>query len=179
MIYGIRLLELLNGKVSGARFDGKVHLIISDEAKRLIEYETQYKVNEVEALADHVHAYGDLFANISSGSYIFDAMAIIPSSVSTVAKIACGIADNLITRSASNALKERRTLVIVPRETPLSTVHLQAMARISEMGAIILPAMPAFYSKPKNISDMVDFIAGRTLDSLGISNKAFRRWEGD
>jgi len=178
VIYGIRLLQHLNLLEKKKKYPIHIHLIISDEAKKLIEYETDYKIKEVELYADEVHSNNDLYANISSGSYIFHGLAIIPSSVSTLAKISCGIADNLITRCASIALKERRKIVIVPRETPLSTIHLQAMAKLSEMGAVILPAMPAFYTKPKSIEELIDFISARTLDALGIKNDLFRRWLG-
>ncbi|MEM2899673.1 MAG: UbiX family flavin prenyltransferase [Thermoplasmata archaeon] len=179
VIYGIRLLQHLDLLKNKSKDHIYVHLIISEDAKRLIEYETDYKVKDVEKFADEVHLNNDLYANISSGSYLFDGMTIIPCSVSTLAKISCGIADNLITRCASNALKERKKLVIVPRETPLSTIHLQAMANLSEVGAIILPAMPAFYTKPKKIDELIDFISGRTLDALGIQNDLFRRWIGE
>jgi 4-hydroxy-3-polyprenylbenzoate decarboxylase len=167
IIYGLKLLE--NLKV-------EKHLIMSKNGKKILEYETEYKIEEVKKLADYYYENEDLFAKISSGSFKFDAFAIVPCSASTFSKIANGIADNLITRVASVCLKERRKLIIVPRETPLSTIHLQNLAKLSELGAIILPAMPAFYHKPKKIDDLVSFVVGRILDVLGIEHELYERW---
>ena len=115
-------------------------------------------------------------APIASGSARWDAMVICPCTMSTASKIAAGISDNLTCRAAHVALKERRGLVVVPRETPVSTPHLRALASLSETGVIVLPAMPAFYGKPQNVDDLVDFVVGRILDVLGIDNALYKRW---
>lgn len=167
VIYGVRLLENLKEEK---------YLIVSENAKKIMEYETEYKIKDVEKLAGHYYENNDLFPEISSGSFIFDAMVIVPCSMSTLSKIANGISDNLITRTASVCLKEKRKLVIVPRETPVSTIHLQNMAKLSENGAIILPAMPGFYPKPANVDDTINFVVGKIMDCLGIENNLYKRW---
>ena len=167
IIYGVRLLEKLKEEK---------YLIVSENAKKIMEYETKYKLDEVEKLAEHYYENSDLFPEISSGSFMFDAMVIVPCSMSTLSKIANGIGDNLITRTASVCLKEKRKLILVPRETPLSTIHLQNMAKLSENNVIILPAMPGFYPKPENLDDIVNFIAGKIMDCLGIKNTLYKRW---
>ncbi len=166
-VYGIRFLENLKEE----KF-----LIISENAKKIMEQETEYKINDVKKLAKHYYENNDLFPNISSGSFLFEAMVIVPCSMSTLSKIANGISDNLITRAASVCLKEKRKLVIVPRETPVSTIHLQNMAKLSENNAIILPAMPGFYPKPKNLDDTINFVVGKIMDCLGIENNLYKRW---
>lgn len=168
-VYGIRLLQVLPGKKT---------VIVSDDAAAIAEEETGMGRTQIEALGDAHHANSDLAAPVSSGSVRFDAMVIIPCSASTMSKIACGIADNLITRAASVALKERRRLVLVVRETPLSTIHLANMERLSAAGAVILPACPAFYPRPESVDDMVDFVVGRVLDVLGVENQLYERWSG-
>ena len=115
-------------------------------------------------------------APVASGSYPFDYMIICPATISTISKIAVGIQDNLITRSAAVALKEKRKLVVVPRETPLTSINLKSMATLSDEGAIILPAMPAFYHNPKNIDEITNFVVGRILDQVGIEHNLFKRW---
>lgn len=167
VIYGVRLLENLKEEK---------YLIVSENAKKIMEHETKYKLDEVEKLAEHYYENSDLFPEISSGSFMFDAMVIVPCSMSTLSKIANGIGDNLITRTASVCLKEKRKFILVPRETPLSTIHLQNMAKLSENGAIILPAMPGFYPKPENLDDIVTFVVGKIMDCLGIKNNLYRRW---
>ena len=168
-IYGIRLLKALRGHKT---------VIVSDDAAAIAEQETGLGREEIESLGDGHFSNSDLAAPVSSGSVKFDAMVIIPCSASTMSKIACGIADNLITRVASVALKERRKLVLVVRETPLSTIHLSNMERLSSAGAVILPACPAFYPSPKTVDDMVDFVVGRVLDVLGVENRLYKRWAG-
>ncbi len=168
-IYGIRLLKVLPGKKT---------VIVSEDAAAIAEEETGMSRRQIEALGDEHHANSDLAAPVSSGSVRFDAMVIIPCSASTMSKIACGIADNLITRAASVALKERRRLVLVVRETPLSAIHLANMERLSTAGAVILPACPAFYPRPETVDDMVDFVVGRVLDSLDVENEMYERWSG-
>lgn len=169
VIYGIKFLKECKSK------NIKTHLIISENAKDLISYETDYKIEQLKKFSSFYYENNNLNAKISSGSFKFDAMVIIPCSLSTLSKITVGISDNLITRTASVCLKERRKLVIVPRETPLSTIYLENMAKLSRE-AIILPAMPGFYSKPKSIDDLVDFIVGKVFDVLGVENKLYKRW---
>lgn len=169
VIYGIRLLE---------NIPEERYLILSDNACKIIEYETEHSLDDVKALSTKFYKNTNLEADLSSGSRNFDAMVIIPCSMNTLSKIANGISDNLITRVASICLKEQRRLVLVPRETPLSTIHLQNMAKLSELGGIILPAMPGFYGIPKDIDDVVNFIVGKVLDILGIDNTLYRRWGG-
>jgi 4-hydroxy-3-polyprenylbenzoate decarboxylase len=120
----------------------------------------------------------NLFSSAASGSSRFDAMAVVPCSMSTLAKLAHGITDTLLTRAADVMMKERRKLVLVPREMPLSTMHLKNMTELSQLGAVILPAMPGFYGRPETMDDLIDFVAGKTLDCLGIENQCYKRWEG-
>jgi len=166
--YAVTLLKVLeNEKV----------LIVSEHGKRLIEIESALPLDEIEALADVRYADDDLEAAISSGSNDFDAMVIVPCSMSTLSKIACGIADTLITRTASVALKEDRRLILVPRETPLSKIQIDNMSRLKVAGAVVLPAMPAFYTKPKSVQDMVDFVVGKIIESLGLDHHLYEKWK--
>lgn len=169
LIYGVRLLDCLKCETA---------VVVSADAVAMAEGEVGLSRREIEAKADEHFDNDDLFSPLASGSVGFDALVIAPCSMSTLAKVSCGIADNLITRIASVALKERRKLVLVPRETPLSTIHLQNMLRLSESGAIILPASPAFYPSPGSVDDVVDFVVGRILDTLGHEHELFRRWAG-
>jgi 4-hydroxy-3-polyprenylbenzoate decarboxylase len=169
--YGITLLKHLY-----SLNDVTVDLIISDEGKELIEYETSEDLKELISGADGSYNNDDLAAPISSGSKNFDAMVIVPCSFSTLSKVAAGIADNLITRTAAVALKEQRKLIMVPRETPLNTIQLRNMAALAELDVCILPAMPAFYHKPEDISELFNFIAGKILDQLKIENELYKRW---
>ncbi len=171
VIYGIRLLEEL--KKVGA----ETHLIISSIAKDIIEYETDYSVEDVEKIATYVHDEDDLNAIVNSGSFKFDASVIIPCSMKTLSSISNGYGDNVITRVGDVTLKERRKLIIVPRETPLRTVHLENMTKLSREGAIILPAMPGFYHKPESIDDQVNFIVGKIFDIMDINNNLFTKWK--
>ncbi len=166
VVYGLRLVEVL--KELGI----ETHCVVSKIAKRLIEHE----VGGYDLSGMTVYSEDELEAPPSSGSALFDAMVVIPCSMKTLASIASGMASNLITRSADVMIKEGRRLVLVPRETPLSPIHLENMLRLSRAGVTILPAMPAFYQKPKGLDDMVDFIVGKTLDSLGIKNDLYQRW---
>jgi 4-hydroxy-3-polyprenylbenzoate decarboxylase len=169
VIYGKRLLEVLKG-------NHEVHLIMSNTSEKLIKYELGTSKEEFEKLADHTYSENDLNSPLSSGSFITDAMIIVPCSTKTLAGIAHGYSENLIQRAADVILKEKRKLILVPRETPLNTVHLRNLYELAMQGVVILPAMPAFYHKPKSIADLVDFIVGKTLDTLGISHKLFKRW---
>ncbi len=142
-----------------------------------MEFETEKTMEDLGKLAK-VYREDELESMFASGSFLFDAMIIAPASMNTVAKIAHGIADNLITRTASVALKEGRRLVIVPRETPMSAIHLKNLMILAENGAdIVLPA-PAFYNRPESVDDMVNFVVGRVLDALRIEHSLYKRWEG-
>ena len=157
-IYGIRLLEVLK------ETEHQVGLIVSQWAERTIEVETTYSVAEVKALADVVYPEHDLMAAVSSGSYGIDATVIAPCTMKTVAGIANGFSDNLIIRTADVALKERKPLLLMVRETPLSLIHLRNMTAVTEAGGIIIPPMPAFYHQPHSIEEIVDQSVGKVLD---------------
>ena len=172
VIYGVELLKALN------ELNIETGLLISDPAKIVMKYELKdYNLEKIESLAAHYFEANEIDSSINSGSFKFDSLVIIPCSMKTVSAIANGYASNSITRVADVALKERRNLVLVPRETPLRAAHLENMLRISKEGGIILPAMPAFYHEPKDIKDMTDFVVGKVLDVLKIENEMFKRWE--
>lgn len=169
--YGIRLLEALK-KMKGV----KTHLVMSDSAKKLIEIETDYSVKDIEKLADHVYGDDDFTAPIASGSHRSKGMIVAPCSMKTLSSIAVGMSDTLISRAADVCLKEKRPLVLMVRETPLNLIHIENMERAARAGASILPASPAFYPKPESIDDIIDFMAGRALDLLGIEHTLYKRW---
>ncbi len=169
-IYGIRTLEVL--KEVGV----ETHLVVSDGAKRTIPLETQWTVEKVEALATVVYDNDDLAASISSGSFPTDGMIVAPCSMKTLAAIAYSFSQNLLVRAADVTLKERRKLVLVPRETPLHLGHLRNMVRATELGAVILPPMPAFYHAPKSVDDIINQTIGKILDQFHIEHTLFRRW---
>jgi 4-hydroxy-3-polyprenylbenzoate decarboxylase len=171
-IYGVRLLERLR------ELDVETHLIASRWARVTIEHETDLSFAEVKALADVVYSEGDQAAPISSGSFRTRGMVIAPCSVKTLAGIATGFADNLVSRAADVALKERRRLVLVVREAPLSTIHLRNMTTLSELGATIFPPAPAFYHRPGSIDEMVDYTVLRILDQLDLGGDSPWRWRG-
>jgi 4-hydroxy-3-polyprenylbenzoate decarboxylase len=166
--YGIRLLEVL---------PAEKHVVVSVNGWKVIERETEYSRRDIGSLAS-LHGDDDFLSPLASGSFLFDAFVICPCSLSTVGKLASGIGDTLITRLGAVALKERRTLCLVVRETPLPTIALENLARLSLHGAIVLPAMPAFYPRPRTVDDIVDFVAGKILDVIGIGNQLFERWKG-
>lgn len=171
VIYGIRLLEALK------ELNIENSLVISDAAKTVINSETDYEIKDILKLADNYYEFNDLTASINSGSFKFDSLAIVPCSMKTLSSIANGYGDNTITRVADVSLKERRTTVIVPRETPLRTAHIKNMLTLSQEGAIILPAIPGFYSNHSTVDDQINFVVGKILDSLNIENNLFKRWE--
>jgi len=173
LIYGIRLLEVLRQLP-----EVETHLILSGSAKLNIALETDWSVADVKALADHVHKYNDIAANIASGSFKTDGMIIAPCSIKTVSGIANCYADNLMVRAADVVLKERRRLVLVPRETPLHTGHCKLFYELSQMGAILAPPVPAFYTRPKTIDDLVDHHVGRLLDLFNLDTGMVNRWQG-
>jgi flavin prenyltransferase len=171
-VFGIRMLERLS------TMDVETHLIISRWGRRTIEHETELSVKQVRDLADVSHPIGDQAATLSSGSFRTDALVVAPCSVRTLAAIAHGLADNLITRTADVVLKERKTLLLLVREAPLNDIHLQNMLTASRAGAVIFPPVPAFYMQPSSLDDVVDHIVTRGLDQLGFESDGRWRWDG-
>ena len=171
-IFGVRFLEALK------HADVESHLIISKWAQRTIEHETNYSVEQVRELASVVHSPGDMGATLSSGSFITEGMVVIPCSVRTLGCIANGYGEHLVHRAADVILKERRRLVLVVRETPLSEVHLENMLKLARMGVVMLPPMPAFYNHPQSIDDLVNHIVFRVLDQFRIPAPFAKRWDG-
>lgn len=169
-IYGARLLEIL------APMPVETHLVMSRAAELTLALETDLKTADLRARADVVHAIGDLAAPISSGSFRTLGMVVAPCSIRSMAEIATGVTTTLLTRAADVVLKERRRLVLMIRETPLHTGHLQTMTALSQMGAVIAPPVPAFYAKPQTISEMIDQSLGRVLDLFGLDSGTVRRW---
>ncbi|MFE5375098.1 UbiX family flavin prenyltransferase [Streptomyces mirabilis] len=172
-VFGVELLRRLRNQP-----DVETHLVLSQGAKATIHLETSLSVREVTDLADVTYSWNDQGAAISSGSFRIDGMIIAPCSMKTLAGIRTGYADGLIPRAADVTLKERRPLVLVPRETPLSEIHLDNMLALSRMGARIVPPMPAFYSRPKSIDELVEHVVVRVLDQLDIQVPSARRWDG-
>lgn len=172
VVYGIDLLRVL--KQQGQ----PTHLILSEMAARTIAIETDLSLEEVRSLADVVHSNKDLAAPVSSGSFRTRGMVVIPCSVKTLSAIANGFSTNLLIRAADVTLKERRPLVVVFRETPLHTGHLRSMLRAAEIGAVIMPPMPAFYHRPKSVDEIVRQTVGRVLDQVGIEQHLSERWSG-
>jgi 4-hydroxy-3-polyprenylbenzoate decarboxylase len=169
--YGIRLLESLKQMKNY-----ETHVVISGSAKKLIEIETDLSVSYVEELGDHIYDDHDFTAPIASGSHRSRGMIIAPCSMKTLASIASGMSDTLISRASDCCLKEKRPLVLMARETPLNLIHVENMKKAMEAGASILPACPAFYTKPKTLDDIIDFMAGRALDLLDIEHNLYKRW---
>ena len=174
VIYGIRMLEVLakNPEV-------ETHLILSQAAKMNIGIETEWSVADVEALADEVHNNKNSGASIASGSYKTGGMIVVPCSMKTLSGIANSYAENLIIRAADVMLKERRQLVIVPRESPLHTGHCELMLKASQIGAIICPPSPAFYTSPKTVDDIINHSVARVLDLFDIESDSLQRWQGN
>lgn len=173
-IYGIRLVEEL------VQLGNEVFLIVTGQGKKVFAYELELSLEDWLSNLDHekitVCDENDFFLPIASGSFYVDGMAIIPCSMGSLAKIANGISDSLLTRSADVCIKEKRKLIIVPRETPLSQIHLENLLKLSQIGTDIIPPIPEFYSKPKSIDDIVNVTVGRILDRLGVSNKLYQKW---
>lgn len=171
-IFGVRLLEVL------AEAGIESHLVISKWAQQTVTHETSKSLDDLKVLAHETYSAGDMGAAISSGSFRTDGMVVVPCSMRTVAAIAHGNGDHLVHRAADVILKEQRKLVLVTRETPLNTIHLENMLALSRMGVTILPPMPAFYNHPKDLGDMVDHIVMRLLDQFDISRDLVARWNG-
>lgn len=179
-IYGVRLIQEL------LRLENKVHLVITEAGWQVLSHELNWDASIREANFDKYftknvnnliyHQLGDFNAPIASGSYQSDGMIVIPCSMGTLSKIAHGISSNLLERTADVMLKEGKQLIIVPRETPLNAIHLDNMLILTKAGARLLPAMPGFYHNPKSIDDLVDYVVGKVLDSLGFEHSLFKRW---
>jgi 4-hydroxy-3-polyprenylbenzoate decarboxylase len=172
-VYGVRLLQRL-----GACPGVETHLVVSDAALLTLHQEVGLQKREVEALAHVVHRNREIGASIASGSFQTDGMVIAPCSMKTLAAVAHGLSDNLITRAADVILKERRRLVLMVRETPFNLAHLRNMTAVTEMGGIVFPPLPSFYNRPASIDEMVDHTVARVMDLLGVDNSLAPRWAG-
>ncbi len=171
--YGVRLLELLRAS------EGiETHLMISDAAALNLHHELDVKRKDIEALAHSVHSVRDIGACVASGSFRADGMVIAPCSMKTLAAVAHGMCDNLITRAADVTLKERRRLILLVRETPFNLAHLRNMTAVTEMGGIIFPPLPALYQRPQTIDEMIDHTVGRVMEMLGLEQSLAPEWNG-
>ena len=171
-IYGIRVLEVL--QLLGV----ETHLVLTEAGKKTVQLETDYELQAIEKLAKKVHEAENIGASIASGSFKTDGMIIAPCSIKSLSAIAHSYNENLLIRAADVTLKERRKLVLVVRETPLHAGHLQLMTEVTRMGGIILPPVPAFYSRPRTIEDIVDQTVGKILDQFGLEHDIYYRWHG-
>ncbi|HKE59108.1 MAG TPA: UbiX family flavin prenyltransferase [Pyrinomonadaceae bacterium] len=171
-IFGVRLLQMLHG--SGV----ETHLVMSKWASRTLTHETSHTIKEVQSLATHNYGSADQGAAISSGSFVTMGMVIVPCSMRTLAAIAHGLGDNLIHRAADVILKERRKLVLVVRESPFNEIHLENMLKLSRMGVVILPPVPAFYNHPQNLDDLINHITMRVIDQFDVHLDVMNRWDG-
>ena len=172
VIYGVEMLRVLKD------LGQETHLILSEAAALNLSIETDYSPDEVKALASVVYSNKDLGAAVASGSFLTRGMIVAPCSIKTLSAIANSLANNLVARAADVSLKERRTLVLMVRETPLHKGHLELMSRAADCGAVILPPMPAFYQQPETIMDLIHQSIGKALDQVGIEHQLFRRWTG-
>ena len=170
VIYGVRILEVLS------KLGIETHLIITQAGLKNLEIETNYSKVALESMASHVYDEGDLSASLASGSFKVDGMVVAPCSIKTLSAIANSYSSNLLVRAADVMLKERRRLVLLVRETPLHEGHLELMIKVTRMGGIVMPPMPAFYHHPKTIEDLIDQTIGKVLDLFSIDAKLFRRW---
>ena len=173
VIYGIRLLQVLQDLS-----DIETHLVITPGGKLNISLETDFDLKTIEQLADVVHSNRNLGASIASGSFTTKMMVIIPCSMRTLSGVVTSYANNLIVRAADVVLKERRQLILVPRETPLHTGHCELLHKASLMGATLIPPNPAFYNHPESIDDIINHTVGRVLDLIGLDNDIVKRWQG-
>ena len=172
VIYGVRILELLR------HTDIETHLVMSKSAEMTLAYESDLKPKDVKALASVSHAVADIGASISSGSFPTMGMVIAPCSIKTMSEIASGVTSSLLSRAADVVLKEKRRLVLALRETPLHGGHLRTMTTLADIGAVVAPIVPAFYTRPKTVDDIVNHTVGRLLDLFGIETKTVKRWKG-
>jgi 4-hydroxy-3-polyprenylbenzoate decarboxylase len=173
VMYGIRLLQVLSSVK-----EVKTHLIISEVGERIISYETDWEIEDVKKLADFCYKNTDIGAQIASGSFYRDGMIIAPCTIKTMSALANSYTENLLIRAGDVTLKERKRLALLVRETPLHLGHLRNMERLTEMGAIIFPPVPAFYHKPQTIGDIVDQTIGKVLDMFNIEHDLYQRWPG-
>jgi len=173
VIYGIRMLEVLKQQP-----DVETHLVMSAAARMNIPIETDFKPQDVDAMADVVHAVKDIAANISSGSFRTDGMIVAPCSMKTLSAIVNSYSDNLVARSADVVMKEGRRLVLMPRETPLHIGHTRLLYEAAQMGIVIAPPMPAFYNRPESLDDIINHSVGRVLDLFGVEPDIVKRWTG-
>jgi 4-hydroxy-3-polyprenylbenzoate decarboxylase len=170
IIYGVRLLETLRS------LEVETHLILSDWAAENLALETDYQLSDLEGMATRKYDYCDMTAPVASGSFLTAGMVVVPCTMKTLAGIANGYSENLLERAADVTLKEGRKLILAPRETPLSPIHLENMLKLARIGVVIAPPMPAFYNKPAGILEMVDYQVGRLIDLLGIEHNLLKRW---
>ena len=170
VIYGVMMLEVLR------RLKVDVHLKMTEWAKKCLTLETDFDLKTVRSFATGYSDDSNMASSVSSGTYKTDGMIIIPCSMKTLSGIANGYEESLVTRAAGVTLKESRKLVIVPRETPLTSIHLENMLKLSRAGTVILPAMPGFYNRPKNIDEMINHVVGKCLDQFSLEHDLFRRW---
>ncbi len=170
ILYGIRMLEILK------RCKVDVHLIMSEWAIKCLKLETNYDLSHVKTLAKSYSDDSNMASSVSSGTHKTDGMIVIPCSMKTLSSIANGYEETLVARAAGVTIKESRKLVIVPRETPLTSIHLENMLKLARIGVVILPAMPGFYNKPKSVDDLLNHIVGKCLDQFGIEHHLFKRW---
>ncbi len=172
VVYGVRFLEVLKSlKIES-------HLIMSQGAMETLALETDYKLSYVRSLATYEHRINDIAAPLASGSFKTDGMVVIPASMKTIGGMAHGYADNLLLRAAEVTLKERRPMIVVPRETPLSIIDIENLLTLARAGVIVVPAMPQFYNRPKTLDDMVNNLVAKVLDLLRIEHRLADRWEG-
>ncbi|HWY36725.1 MAG TPA: UbiX family flavin prenyltransferase [Nitrosopumilaceae archaeon] len=171
ILYGIRMLEVLK------KCNIEIHLIMTEWAKKCLVLETEYDFKYVRSLADHYSDDSNMAASVSSGTHKTDGMIVIPCSMKTLSSIANGYEETLVARAAGVTMKESRKLILVPRETPVTSIHLENMLKLARIGVIILPAMPGFYNRPKTIDDVLNHIVGKCLDQFDIDHGLFKRWE--
>lgn len=172
-VYALRLIEVLR------QAGHEIHAVVTDSGWRVMDYECSVDREAFRKRVDVLYDVADIGAAIASGSFLMDAMVVVPCSMKTAACIAGGISDNLLTRAADVALKEGRPLVLVPRETPMHAIHLENLLKLSRLGVRILPACPAFYHRPESLADIVDMLVGKICDSLGVEHDLFTRWQGE
>lgn len=169
-IYAFRLIKELKRKGI------KVYAIMTQYGEKIMRHEIEVTKDEIKKMVDEFYNENDMESPLASGSFQYDVMVIIPCSLKTLASIANGITDNLVSRTAICCLKEERKIIVVPRETPLDLISLENMVKLKKAGAIIMPAMPAFYHKPEKVQDLVDYIVGKILDLMGIENSLYKKW---